>query len=223
MSLIEFAAVFSLGVAASSNPCVLPLYPGFLAYLGKAGKFTGRVSEYLLGLFVLLGVTSSMLTIGAVITIARVSALSVLRYATPVVDIFLIALGAVLISGRQPWARLRPPSLPKVSNPVLQAYIYGALYGPITLPCNLPLLLSAVGFSVSAADLLGGITTFVTFALGFGLPLIVLSVAASGQRKWLLRNLIARHKLINVAAGAILIGIGVYDLVLVSQLISISF
>ena len=71
MSLVEFATAFSLGIAASSNPCVIPLYPGFIAYLGKAGRFTGRTSEYLLGLFVLLGVTTSMLAIGGLITIAR--------------------------------------------------------------------------------------------------------------------------------------------------------
>jgi cytochrome c biogenesis protein CcdA len=79
-----------------------------------------------------------------------------------------------------------------------------------------------VGFSVSAAGLLEGISTFVIFALGFGVPLVILSVAANGQRKWFLRNLKVRHKLINIASGAILIGIGVYDLVIVSQLLQLS-
>ncbi|HEX7431827.1 MAG TPA: cytochrome c biogenesis protein CcdA, partial [Candidatus Limnocylindrales bacterium] len=57
---------FSFGLLATMSPCVLPLYPGFLAYLsGQAGAETGRL-RYFLGVFVLAGVLTAMLILGAV-------------------------------------------------------------------------------------------------------------------------------------------------------------
>ena len=52
----------SLGLLATTSPCVLPLYPGFLAYLsgGEDGR-GGKWSRYLLGFFVLAGVLTMML------------------------------------------------------------------------------------------------------------------------------------------------------------------
>lgn len=222
MALIEFITTFSVGIAASGNPCVVPLYPGFIAYLAnKSQTLTGRKAESLLGLLVVLGVVTSMLAIGGVVTVARTSVVSVLRYATPAVDAFLIALGAILISGWQPWARLRPITVPRVSNPLLQAFLYGTLYGPITVPCNLPLLLSVVAFSLSSTELIEGIFIFLVFGLGFGVPLVVLSVAAKAQKDWLIRQLKSRYRQVNIVAGILLIGIGVYDLILISQFLKI--
>ena len=112
-------------------------------------------------------------------------------------------------------------TVPRVSNPLLQAFLYGTLYGPITVPCNLPLLLSVVAFSLSSTELIEGIFIFLVFGLGFGVPLVVLSVAAKAQKDWLIRQLKSRYRQVNIFAGILLIGIGVYDLILISQFLKI--
>ena len=39
---------FALGLLATTSPCLLPLYPGFLAYLsGQAGSDNGRLRKQL--------------------------------------------------------------------------------------------------------------------------------------------------------------------------------
>ena len=44
----------SLGLLSATSPCILPLYPGFLAYLSGAQEATGnRRGRYFLGFFVL--------------------------------------------------------------------------------------------------------------------------------------------------------------------------
>ena len=46
----------SLGLLSSTSPCILPLYPGFLAYLaGRQEGLSSRVGRYSLGFFVLGG------------------------------------------------------------------------------------------------------------------------------------------------------------------------
>ena len=65
-------ATYGLGLASAASPCLLPLYPAFLAYLtGTAGADAGtgrgrRVSGFL-GLAVLAGLITSMLIIGLVV------------------------------------------------------------------------------------------------------------------------------------------------------------
>ncbi len=64
----------SLGLLSSANPCILPLYPGFLAYLaGGQEGMTSRAGRYSLGFFVLAGVLTMMLALGFLISLLSVS------------------------------------------------------------------------------------------------------------------------------------------------------
>ena len=51
-----FAATFLLGLGSAASPCLLPLYPRFIAYLtGTSSDREGRPLAALLGLAVLSG------------------------------------------------------------------------------------------------------------------------------------------------------------------------
>ena len=64
----------TIGLLATISPCVLPLYPGYLAYIssGQAGV-QGKSSRYFLGFFVLAGVLTMMLALGGIIALLSVS------------------------------------------------------------------------------------------------------------------------------------------------------
>ena len=49
-------ASFVLGLLSTTSPCVLPLYPGFLAYLSGQTELTSPARRSLLGPLVLAGV-----------------------------------------------------------------------------------------------------------------------------------------------------------------------
>ncbi len=68
--------------------------------------------------------------------------------------------------------------VPVVANPFRQAYVYGLMLGPIALPCAGPFLVSLLGISLGVADAVGKVGTFLVFGLGFGLPLVILSLVA---------------------------------------------
>jgi len=64
----------TLGLLATTSPCVLPLYPGFLAYIsGGQEGLQGKASRYLFGFFVLVGVLTMMLALGGIIVLLSVS------------------------------------------------------------------------------------------------------------------------------------------------------
>jgi cytochrome c-type biogenesis protein len=160
---------FVLGLLATASPCVLPLYPGFLAYLSGqtgTGDAGGRV----------------------------------------------LLLGVVLLLDRNPFRSLPQVRIPILRRPLLNAYVYGLLYGPIALPCSGPLVVAIFALSISVGEALGKLWVFAWFGLGFGVPLLTLSFL-SGTLQHRLTRAFARHsRLINVLSGVLLVGVAVYDL-----------
>jgi cytochrome c-type biogenesis protein len=205
---------FTLGVGSAASPCLLPLYPGFLAYLTADTRgLAGRRTTGLLGLVILAGVLSTMLLVAIVLTVVAVPFGAVLGYLIPIVDALLITLGVLLLSGRDPFARLPGLAVPIVRQPLAQAYLYGVLLGPLALPCAGAFALSLIAFSVGLEETLPRLATFLVFGLGFGLPLVALSLLAGAQRQAVVRWITRRHREVQVVGGLLLVAVGIWDLV----------
>jgi cytochrome c-type biogenesis protein len=210
--LQELATAFGIGVLATASPCALPLYPGFLAYLA-AGRRAAGTSIRWLGLVVLSGVLTMMIAIGALISALSLAVGQVLVVVTPLADVAVIALGAALLLGRDPFSRL--PAVAATASPrgeVRGAFVYGLLYGPIALPCSGALLVSIFTLSVSLASFLEKMLFFVVFGLGFGVPLLAISLLAAARQRSLVTAFARHHAVISRVAGAILVVVGAIDL-----------
>jgi len=154
-----------------------------------------------------------MVAIGVVLVAVAVPTSRLLALITPLIDGLLIVLGLLLLAGRNPFERLPGVSVPLVANPFQRAYVYGLLLGPIALPCAGPFLVALLGISLGVGDAVGKVGTFVLFGLGFGLPLVVLSLLAGVRAQAAVRWIVARHRAIEVVAGLLLVAVAVYDLV----------
>lgn len=209
----ELVAVFAAGLASAASPCLLPLYPGVLAYLSaNAGTLAGRRATGLLGLLVLAGLLTTMVLLGALLVAVSVPVGRVASYLVPIVDGLLLALGILLIAGRNPFNRLPGLRVPLVRNPFGQAYVYGVMLGPIALPCAGPFLAALLAVSVGLGDTVLRLGTFLVFGLGFGLPLVVLSLLAGARQRAVVRWVTERHRPIEIISGIVLIGVALWDL-----------
>lgn len=214
MNLEIIFTSLSLGLLSTTSPCVLPLYPGFLAYLsGGQDVIKGNAGRYFLGFFVLLGVLVMMLVLGLIISVLSVSVGKALSVAIPFADLVIIGLGIVLIFNINPFKGLPQIQVPVLNNPFVNAFIYGLLYGPIALPCSGPFLVGIFTFSFTAAELFSKLNIFLWFGLGFGLPLLLLSLLSGASQKWVVGFFTRRSRLINRVGGILLVGIGIFDLV----------
>lgn len=204
---------FTLGLGSAASPCLLPLYPSFLAYLStNTGAIAGRRASGLLGLVILAGVLTTMLVVALVLVAVSVPIGSVLGVVIPIVDMLLIVLGVSLLLGRNPFERLPGMRVPLVSNPFGQAYLYGLLLGPLALPCAGAFALSLIAYSVGLEETLPRILTFIVYGLGFGLPLVLLSLLAGARRQQVVRFITSHHRAIEIIGGVLLIGAGLWDL-----------
>lgn len=205
----------SLGLLATTSPCILPLYPGFLAYIAGVGDHAwgdhkGR--PYVLGFFVLAGVLTMMLALGALIAAMSVSVGRALSVVIPLADAVLILLGALLLFNINPFKSLPQLQVPVLSHPFANAFLYGLLYGPIALPCSGPLVVSVFALSLTFGEAFDKLAVFFWFGMGFGLPLLVLSFFSGAAQRWITRQFAMYSGAINFVSGLLLVGVGIYDL-----------
>jgi cytochrome c-type biogenesis protein len=201
-----------LGLLSTTSPCVLPLYPGFLAYLSGQTEATSAGRRVFLGPFVLLGVLTMMLALGALIAALAISVGSALAIIIPLADLVILLLGVALLLDRNPFRSLPQVRIPLLRRPLLNAYVYGLLYGPIALPCSGPLVVAIFALSLSLDEALPKLWVFLWFGLGFGVPLLILSFLSGALQHRLTRLFALHSRLINLIGGVLLVGVAVYDL-----------
>lgn len=164
-----------------------------------------------------------MIAVAIVLVIVAVPIGALLTFLIPAVDLLLIALGLSLLAGRNPFGRLPGTTVPIVSNPFGQAYLYGLLLGPLALPCAGVFAISLIAYSVGLTETLPKILTFIAYGLGFGLPLVLLSLLAGARRRDVVRFITSHHRGIEVAGGLLLVAVGIADFTLNWDSILLSF
>ena len=201
----------SLGLLATTSPCILPLYPGFLAYL-SGNQAANHKARYFLGGFVLLGVLTMMLTLGGLIALLSVSIGRALSVIIPLADLLLIGLGILLLVNINPFKKLPQLRVPGLSHPFANAFVYGLLYGPIALPCSGPLVVGVFALSLTAGEALEKLVVFFWFGMGFGIPLLTLSLLSGALQRQITRLFAVQARKVNALGGILLVAVGLYDL-----------
>ncbi len=212
----ELVSAFLLGNAAIlTNVCLLPLYPGLIAFLaGNVTQVKSKRATPWLGLMVLLGILSLMTVVGLLLYVLQASFGSLLVWLLPVIYGAVIALGVLMLFGFNPFTRATGMRSPVLENPLASAYLYGVLLGPMTLPCTGPVVVSAFLLGAgSASALTQSLLYFFAFGLGFGWPLLLLPLLASAVQRRSLGWLTRRHTLLTRLSGILLLGVGVFGVV----------
>jgi cytochrome c-type biogenesis protein len=203
-----YLGAFLLGNAAIlGNVCVLPLYPGLIAYLAvnlQTARF--RFGGVLLGAAVLAGVLTTMLALGLVLFALGQSFSRVLPWLLPIVYGVVIVLGLALLLGKNPFLRLTVAQAPLLANPYAASFLYGGLLAPMTLPCTGPVIIGAFVLGMGSAAALGeSLLYFIAFGLGFGWPLLVLPLITAPLQRGVTRRLAANTRVLSRLSGVLLI------------------
>jgi len=217
---------FAIGVGTPlSAVCVLPLYPAFIAYLANNDGSGPDRSPILLGVLVVAGVISSVGLVGIVFTtVLQESINRAVESASVFAFAVLAVAGAVLLADLEAFSRLPSIDPPRFQYSPATAFSYGFFFGAIVLPCNpgfIALFFARVPvlFETRLESMLG----FLAFGLGIGAPLLAVAALSEPFGRQLTRTLAAHKSLVNRVTGAILVGVSLYYLVDVFEVVTSPF
>ncbi|MGA7973548.1 MAG: cytochrome c biogenesis protein CcdA [Pseudolabrys sp.] len=227
---VSAGGAFLAGLLSFASPCVLPLVPPYLAFIGgvsieelgpQGGKgIRWRVLSAALAfvagfssVFVALGATASWLG-------QAVSAhLGILGYVAGIL-IAIMGLHFLRIIRIPFMDRTAKVGLTERPAGLVGAYLIGLAFGFGWSPCVGPVL-TAILLLASAKDTVGeGAWLLLVYSLGIGVPFLVAAAFASAFMRWSARFK-KRLGLIEKAMGAFLVLTGV--LVFTGQLANIAF
>jgi cytochrome c-type biogenesis protein len=205
VSIETLITSFVLGIGAASSPCLLPLYPGFLAYLAGGAGREPRATPFVLAVFVVAGVLTTVIALALVVSALAISLSGLLAAIVPATTIALAVLGFAMLAGLNPFSRLASVRVPVVRHPLGQAYVYGLLMGPVAIPCSGPFLVALLGISIGIVDGGARLLSFIVFGIGFCLPLLVLAAIGTVRGQALARWLVKRQGIVLRVSGALLV------------------
>ena len=208
---LAMLVALAAGFVSFASPCVLPLVPGYLGYVGgfaqQSASPTRRGRLVLGAVLFVLGFTVVFVTFGVLFGAAGAAIRPWLDPITRILGLVVIVLGLVfvgLFSRFQRTAKL--PIRPATG--LIGAPLLGIVFGLGWTPCIGPTLAAVFALSLDGASPARGAVLALSYCLGLGLPFIVVALGFA----WATRTLgvLRRHiRAINIAGGVVLIVIGV--------------
>lgn len=209
---------FLAGIYAPvGSPCVIPLFPGFLAFLaGRSGDSDRTHSMLSLGLVVAAGVLVSMLAFGIIfVALVQVSLARFLSVISPIAFFILAAFSVILILNLDLSRLTGGVALPRSGKPFLDAFLLGLFFGIIILPCNAVAVVALLAIGTTTSGLLANLSSFLSFGIGMSLPLLVFAGISEARSREILAWLSRHRRIINVVAGVVMLGVSLYYLLVV--------
>lgn len=194
------------GLVSFLSPCVLPLVPGYLGFLGGATRIASR-SRLVLG--VLLFIAGFTVVFVAMGVFAGTLGRFFLEYAdliTRILGLVVIALGLVFIGVFGFAQRTTKPQV-RQNLGLVGAPLLGLAMGIGWTPCIGPTLATILSLGVTQADPVRAGLLAVAYSLGLGLPFLLLAFGFG----WATRSVsfLRRHiRVVNIIGGALLIVLG---------------
>jgi cytochrome c-type biogenesis protein len=207
--LVALPIALLAGLVSFASPCVLPLVPG---YLGYVGGFTGDGEKrdrrrLLLGvaLFV-LGFSVVYVTLTLLFATAGLLLIPWMGLITRVVGVVVIVMGLVFIGQFTFLQRSFKPGW-RVATGIGGAPLLGVVFGLGWAPCMGPTLVAVLGLSLDSGSPWRGALLGLVFCIGLGIPFLLVALGlgwVTGSVAWLKRHI----RLINIIGGALLILVG---------------
>jgi cytochrome c-type biogenesis protein len=184
-SSVSLSTAFVAGVVSFLSPCVLPVVPGYIAYVaGHAGQGADltvrrhRVRAVTLSAFFVLGFGTVFVVLGASATAIGHPFLQYRYEANIAGGVIVIAFGLLMLGMvRVQWLqrdfRLHPHL---AGGHPATAFLLGVAFGFGWTPCIGPVLGAILTVSAVQSSLQGGIGLLSAYALGLGVPFLLAAV-----------------------------------------------
>lgn len=198
IGVVPIGYAFGAGMMSTVNPCGFALLPGYLSiYLGidvqgevGTGVFFRAFKSLVISLAVTTGFVFLFSLVGLVIVSGGRFITYILPWASLLVGVATLTLGLwLLASGRSFYVGFMARVSESIGSRFLNRYkvksrymgvpqffIFGICYGIASLSCTLPIFLLVVGSSVVSEGYVNGFLQFISYGLGMGFVITVLTL-----------------------------------------------
>lgn len=208
--LLALPIALLAGLVSFLSPCVLPLVPGYLGYIGGLSELPGKAgrARLLLGvaLFV-LGFSVVFIATGILFGTAGLLLRPWLDVITRIAGVVIIVMGAVFIGQVTFLQRTIKPRW-QAATGLAGAPFLGIVFGIGWTPCLGPTLIAVNSIILDDGDPLRGGILAAAYCLGLGIPFLLIAFGlnwVTGSVAWIKRHI----RIVNIIGGALLIVIGV--------------
>jgi cytochrome c-type biogenesis protein len=171
------------GLLSFLSPCVLPIVPPYLAYMG--GVSVGELAEarearrraLLAAACFVLGLSTVFLLLGAAASAAGRALLQYQGWFVTLAGVMIMLFGAHFLGVlRLPFlAREARIDAGDQGGSALGAYVLGLAFAFGWTPCLGPILGTILGLAATEADVVRGMALLATYALGLGIPFLLVA------------------------------------------------
>ncbi|CAH0190792.1 hypothetical protein SRABI76_01767 [Microbacterium oxydans] len=205
------------GLISFLSPCVLPLVPGYLGFLGGAvtprsatGTDAATPGRGRLVLGVLLFILGFSIVFVAITALGGTAGVFFLRWGdliTRILGVVIILMGLVFL-GLFGFAQREVRFHVDSKYGVIGAPLLGIALGIGWAPCMGPTLAAIIALSFNAGDPVRASFLGLAYSLGLGIPFLLVALGFGWATKTI--GLLRRHiRLVNIIGGVLLVLLGV--------------
>lgn len=179
----DLAVALGAGMLATVNPCGFAMLPGYLTMVIATDQDTTRLARLGRALAASTLMTAGFVAVFGIFGLLSLPLRGVLQQYLPIVTlvigVVMVLVGILLLTGRQVTLLLPKPARGAPSTRVVSMAGYGVAFAIASLSCTIGPFLATTGIALRGGDTLSGLTAFVAYALGMGLVVTVLALAAA--------------------------------------------
>jgi len=213
LSWASIAIIFTAGLLTSLTPCMLSMLPITIGYIGGY-ETKNRLQAAIASTWFALGLATTLAALGVVAAFVGQVYGQVGIGLPIIVSIIAILMGLNLLEalpiqlpsfGGIDWISKDLPS-------GVRSYLIGLTFGVVASPCSTPVLATLLAWIAATGDLVLGAGLLLAYTAGYVAPLILAGTFTAAIKKLL--ELRRWSGWINPVSGAILVGFGVFSLLL---------
>jgi len=223
MNDVSLVVALFAGIVSFLSPCVLPIIPGFLAYLGgaSADEASGkRMSVFINSVFFVLGFSLIFALLGVLLnTVLEAVAYDVQQWLARVGGVIIIffglyLMGLIKIGFLEKEHRFK---VKKFKSRYITSFVFGSAFAVGWTPCVGAALGAILGLAATQPG--SAFSLLLAYSLGLGIPFLIVGLFAA-QASTLITRYSRAIKYINITFGFILVALGI--LIFTNNLVRLS-